>query len=368
MANIIYKDVQSIISTRQENSTFTTVVGSGLTYTFCDRTNLTSKEANYFVSFNLPFESDAFGTGTTLSLSKPELQQLNVDNIVIAPIPREYYSEFMDGRSITFIVPQVSGATSISGKTLISSTYSTLTKKQSSALLGNNIAYLFCDVINLPYTGTTNNGASDHSLKTTWNVSPYTSRPYAVSYTDVQNTDVNSDQRPASAVTFAVTVPATYPTATNQGYNYDIPVGFISLDKGFMVITHPSIVNNIPWTSGYTLYNNLSNTGATSATTAIYFNDNTNSKVTFYDIDINYKTSVVCVALPAEFYFSQNPTWDLVANLQELNNESNGFDSVQVTEIGLYNKNNEMIAIAKMDRPVEKTYTNVITFSLNIDV
>lgn len=368
MANIIYKDVTSVIATKQENATFTTVVGSGLTFTFADRTNLTSKEANYFVSFNLPFEYDAFLSASTLAVSKPELFQLNVDDIVIVPIPREYYNELIDGRSITFNVPQFSGVTGISGKTIISSTYSHLTKKQSSALLGNNIAYLFADVINKPYTGTTNNGANSFSARTTWNVSPYTSRPYAISYTDVQNSDINTDQRPYSSITFANSMPSTYPTTTNQGYNYDIPVGFVALDKGFMVLTHPSIVREIPWTSGYRLITNAANTGPTSATTNIYFTDAVNSKATFYDLDISYKTSVVCVALPGEFYFSQNPTWNLTYNLQELNNETYGFDPVQVTEIGLYNKNNEMIAIAKIDRPVEKTYTNVITFTLDIDV
>lgn len=368
MANVPYKPIQSIISTKQENATFTTINGSGLTYTYCDRTDLTSKEANYFVSFRLPFNQSKLATTSNLSLQNPEMQQLNVDNIVISPIPLGSYNELIDGRSITFNVPQLSGASSISAITVVSSTYSQLTKSQDSTLLGNNIAFLFCDDINLPRTGTTSNGTISGNTRTTWNVSPFINRPQAHAYSDLAVADINTDQRPWSGVNLAVTVNEVYPTNTNQGYNYDIPVGFVALDKGFMVLTHPDIVDNIPWTQGQQLHSNIANTGSSSGTTNIYFSATSVSNATFNDIDINFRTSVVCLALPTEFVFSSNLSWNLPYNLQELDNGTNGFDSVYVTEIGLYNKNNELIAVAKMDRPVEKTYTNLITFNLDIDV
>ena len=100
----------------------------------------------------------------------------------------------------------------------------------------------------------------------------------------------------------------------------------------------------------------------------IYFSATSVAQVTFTDISINFKTSVICLALPSEFAFSTNPSWNLTYNLQELNAGTNGFDAIQVSEIGLYNKNDELIAIAKLDRPTEKTYTNLITFNLDIDV
>jgi hypothetical protein len=368
MANVPYKPIQSIISTRIEETDFRTVNLSGLSYTKCDRTNLTSKEANYFISFNLPHTQSALDTGSTLSLSNPSLQQLNVDEMVICPIPLEEYHEIIDGRSITFKVPQFSGSTSLSAKTVVSSTYSQLTKYEDSPLLGNNIAFLFCDEINLPRTGTTGGGNTSFLSRASWNVLPFVDRPPAHAYSDLLSADINTDQRPWSGVNLAVQVDEIYPTNTNQGYNYDIPVGFVALDKGFMVLTHPGIVDNIPWTSGYTLHSNISNAGASSGTTDIYFNDATVSQVTFTDININFRTSVVCLALPGEFVFSTNPSWNLAYNLQELQNGTNGFDSVQVTEIGLYNKNSELIAVAKVDRPVEKTPTNLITFNLDIDV
>lgn len=366
MANIPFKPITSIISTKQESATFTTINDSGLTYTYCDRTDLTSKEANYFVSFRLPFNSTKLSTTSNLSLQNPELQQLNVDNIVIAPIPASSYNEIIDGRSVTFTVPSTTAISS--AITVVSSTYSQLTKSQNSVLLGNNIAFLFADDINLPRTGTTANGAISGITRSTWNVSPFINRPQAHAYSDLTVTDINTDQRPFSGVNLAVTVNEIYPTNTNQGYNYDVPVGFIVLDKGFMVLTHPDLVDNIPWTNGFNLHSNISNAGATSGTTDIYFTDTSVSQATFNDININFRTSVVCLALPTEFVFSSNLSWNLPFNLQERDNNTNGFDSVQVTEIGLYNKNDELIAVAKTDRPIEKTYTNLITFNLDIDV
>jgi len=368
MANVPFKPITSIISTKQESSTLTTIQLSALTYTFCDRTALTTAEANYFVSLRLPYTQSKLATTSNLSLQSPELQQLNVDNIVMAPIPASEYNEIIDGRSITFTVPQLSGTTSISAMTIVSSTYSQLTKGQNSTLLGNNVAFLFADDINVPRTGNTNNGNISGNTRTTWDVTPFINRPQAHAYSDLSVADINTDQRPWSGVNLAVTVNEIYPTNTNQGYNYDVPVGFVALDKGFMVLTHPDIVDNIPWDQGLQLHTNDVNTGSTSATTNIYFSDTSVSTATFTDIDINFRTFVVCLALPTEFVFSSNLSWNLPFNILERDNQTYGYDSVQVTEIGLYNRVDELIAVAKMSEPVEKTYTNLITFNLDIDV
>lgn len=372
MASSFFKTVTSTISTRQENSSLqnpntTFSSPSGLSYSLCNRLNTTEKSTNYFMSFNLPVSYSALASGSTLALANPEIFQINVDKIIVIPIPGECYGELVDGRSITFTVPQLSGATGMSAKTVVSSTYSTLQKKDSNIFLGNNLAFLFCDEINLPYTGTTNSGGVSHSGNTTWNTQLYTNRPAAVPYSNLSpSSDVNSDQRPFSAINFATQVTSTYPTNTNQGYNYDVPVGFVSLDKGFIILTHPKLVDNIPWTQGVEQISNVLN--ASSGVTNIYFTSTTNSNLTFYDIDINFKTSVVCIGLPAEFYFTNNPSWDLSKNTQEFNNNTNNFDPLFITEVGMYNRNNELIAIAKLSEPVEKNYTNLLTFNLDIDV
>ena len=182
MANNFYKPISSAVNTKQEVPSLQILTSSAVTYTLADRTELGTEEANYFQSFNLPYEQAAFSTASTLSMSNPSLQQLNVDRVLITPIPREYYDEMVDGRSFTFNVPQYSGATSaatLSAKTIVSSTYSSLVKRQNSPLIGDNIAFLFCDEINLPYNGTSAGGTVT-STAVSWDAIPFTNRPAAI--------------------------------------------------------------------------------------------------------------------------------------------------------------------------------------------
>lgn len=361
MPSNFHKPIQSIVSTKREVLTSKTVYSSGSTgvlWSKVDRTDLNAFATNYTTSFNIPFESDSFSSGSTLSTSYPELQQLNVNSFVIGAIDESNYNEMIDGRSITVSAP--------SGHLLVSSTYNTLQKSEDNILLGKNVAFLFCDALNKPYTGTTDGGSFSRSGVTSWSASSYFDRPAAVSYQNLQPMDINTDQRSWSSVSKSVNIPQTYPTNTNQGYNYDMPVGFVALDKGFIVLTHPALVTGITWTSGILpLQGSISNSGG--STDRVGFSG-TSVFTSFHDVDVEYKTTVVVVALPGEFHFSNNPSWDFEANLQEYQLGSNNFDPTYVTEIGLYNRNDELIAIAKLDRPKEKGYTGVLTFSLGIEV
>lgn len=364
-----FKPVQETINTRQEIHQLKRISGSSLSYTLTDRTDNNDKLANYFLSFNLPYRRENFASGSTLSQAKPELQQLNVDQIVISNIPKEDYNEILDGRSVTFEVPQQSGATGTSAKTIVSSTYNSLKKKSDNEFLGSNIAFLFSDDVNLPYKGTINGGQISKSGNTTWNTTDYNDRPAATPYLALQMADYNSDGRDYSNVSLAVNVPETYPSGGNslQGYNYDVPVGFVALDKGFTVLTHPDIVNNIPWTQGLDENNNV-NTGSTSSTTEIHFSSDTYSNMEFVDIDITYKTSIIALILPNEFYWTTNPSWNLQKNYEEQQNGTSGFDPVYINEIGLYNNDRELIAMAKLDRPLKKQHDDIVTFNLDIKV
>lgn len=360
------KPVSTPVNTRQEINTLVGVNGSGLTYSLCDRTLLSDKNSNYFLSFNLPYQQDAFLLTDPLSIARPEFQQLNVDKFILCNIPSTEYNELIDGRSISFVIPQLSGTTGLSAKTLISSTYSTLEKSQEDDFLGTNVSYFFCDEINLPYSGTINNNTVSKSGNTSWNSSvSYVKRPIATSYTDLQVQDVNTDQR--SVINYAVSIPSGYPTNTDQGYNYDIPCGFAALDKGFFIITHPSIVNNFPFNLGQKI-DGSANIGPTSATTNIYFSSTTKSTTTFVDIDVNYKTSVICYIMPGEFYKSTNPSYDQEEAMTEEKSGTNGFDPVYISEIALHNINGDVIAYVKLDQPLEKTYSDFYAFTIDLNV
>jgi len=148
----------------------------------------------------MPYEYGKLKTGSTLSLQNPELQQLNVDKMVISPIPLDKYSELIDGRSITFVVPQIDTVSTMSAKTIVSSTYHELTKYQNSPLLGNNIAFLFSDDINLPRTGSTLGTNTTSLPRTTWNETPFVNRPQAHAYSDLDVSDINTDTRHGNGI------------------------------------------------------------------------------------------------------------------------------------------------------------------------
>jgi hypothetical protein len=394
MAEINKRLVNSTTSIRKEVATWASLSGSKLSYTLADRSNVGSKYSHYFATFSIPHErsNSIFYSGDTIAKYNPEMFQLNVDKVVVIPISENNYSEYIDGRSITLKVPQWGDTY----KTIVSSFYSDKTKTTKIAdsplqYFGpNNVAFLFSDDVNKPYTGTTENGTVNRSLVSSWNpTTNFRNRPSAVAYqAEVKTLDYNKDQRPWSSVKLAVPVNQAYPKSLNtyddvtSGYNYDIPVGFVCLDKGYVVLTHPDIIDNIPWTSGSTIYEggygdgtgiageNIiigSNDGATSGTSRIVFTSTT-STLTYEDISIRYMTSVVCIAMPGEFFVSKNPTWPLSRNLAEINNHTTNFDSIFVSQIGLYNVNEQLIAVAKLDRPVEKTYDGLISFNLEIDI
>ena len=378
------KKVDSYVALQRESSRIKSMSEEDLEFTLCDRDNLTDKKGNYFISFNLPYKSSALPTACDVSTTFPELQQLNVDQIIIVPIPTEFYSEFIDGRTITMTVP-VNGSSTpnlLSGVTLISSTYTAVKplKSESSILLGDNIVFLFSDDINKPYTGKTRSEIDDvidNSTVSSWDpTGEYKDRPGATSYVEIKD-KYNTDQRPISGVSYAVSVANGYPD-NRDGYNYDIPCGFAVLDKGFIIITHPQIVNSFPWTSGFTSDNQAYvDDFNISSKTNIHFTGSSIADVSaegailsFQDIDTSFKMTAVCLALPREFYISNNITWDKDKAISQINGQEGfvNYDSIFISEIGLYNAIGELIAVAKLSEPIEKTYVNAITFEINLEM
>jgi hypothetical protein len=378
------KEVSSTLTVQTEESDLKDVFGGNLGFTLCDRTVVSDNKGSYFVSFNLPAAQSDFSTASTLSSFYPELQQMNVDKIVIVAIPPSYYSEFIDGRTIEMKVPQNGGTFPIlSSVTLYSSTYTSdkILKSETSPLLGDNVVFLFSDEINKPYTGLTINEigiTTSHSGKTSWNPdsSNFLKRPSAVQYLEVKRyLDTYNVATDTRAGKYSVPVGNAFPD-NRPGYNYDVPCGFAILDKGYIVLTHTAITSNIPWSSGLTQNNvpyidNLQVSGKTG----IYFTGITTSldpagELIFDDINTSFKTTAVCLALPKEFYISNNPTWNREKAIAALDEESGviTFDPIYVTEVGLYNALGELVAVSKLSQPYKKTYTNVFNFTIDIEM
>lgn len=385
MANIVdprfTKTVSSSITVQAEYVDDKIISGSEVLYTLCDRNATTNNRGNYFVSFGLPTSSSMLSSGSTISKYFPELYQLNVDKFIMVQIPLSAYSEYLDGRGFTLKVP--SGGTSV---TLISSTYSSdkpLKYGETNALLGDNITFLFSDAINKPYTGftATENGIrSNMSGNTTWepDLNDFNKRPSAVSYREVLGGGIspilnpfgipnglNTDKRPSPR--WSVAPPTNFPDGV-AGYNYDVPSGFCILDKGICILTHSALTSNFPWTSS------VDQAGGTPSGedeyVNCYFTNTAISSLEYVDINTSFKTTAICLAMPQEFWISNNGTWDRTAALNNLNSQTGilTINPVQVTEVGLYNQVNELIAVAKLSDYVEKTYINLVTFNIDIDM
>lgn len=380
------KEVSSALSLQTEKNSLKTIFKKDLRFTLCDRSDTSDKKGNYFASFNLPTSPNQLTTGSTLSLKFPELQQLNVDRIIMTSINSINFSEAIDGRSLTFSFPQISTSntqTTMSAVSIVSSTYTSdkILKYESSPLLGDNIVFLFSDSINKPYSGKTlteHGDVVDESTTLSWDPTDnYLDRPSAVSYQEVNDKRTyGTDLR--TKVKYSVNVGGnTYPD-NRSGYNYDIPVGFAFIDSGIVVVTHTGLTTNFPWQSGFTSNDaKYVENSDVSGKTNVYFTGTTDAsgsqdeaaQLTFTDINTSFQTNVICLAMPREFYLSNNPTWNRQKALASMNEDTGvlNFDSVFVSEIGLYNALGELIATAKLSELVEKNYVNLLTFTLEID-
>jgi PKD repeat protein len=72
-----------------------------------------------------------------------------------------------------------------------------------------------------------------------------------------------------------------------------------------------------------------------------------------------YKMAATCVATNQEFNATQNPSYD---------DRPTGRDSTYITEVALYNENNDLLMIGKLNKPIEKDETKYITIRMEIDL
>lgn len=266
---------------------------------------------NLYYSFSLPISNSQFTkfTGTTVQsggYSNTALSGIASTKILVIAIDGDEYSELIDGKSIKLDV-----ATPLQNYAL----YSTFERKgislvnEDSAIIdsssnlkqfGPNVALLFSDEIKKP------NGNPASS----WSTGYGQNKPFSISNKSLYNFREN----------------------INTSTSADEVVGIAYLDKGFMVITHPDIVDNFVLT------------GLTADYTSISFNTVRN----------RVSQSVTCVANRGEFGVSNNPTWTST-------------DIPRITEIGLYDATNTLIAIGKLNQTYEKPVDDFVAFNIIID-
>ncbi len=94
--------------------------------------------------------------------------------------------------------------------------------------------------------------------------------------------------------------------------------------------------------------------------TAMAFQNQTNIQSSIY----------FCRAAPGEFNYSTNPTYlDSNGNLQVIEDQTDPTERsfTFLTTCGLYNANNELMAVGKLSRPIEKNDEKDLTIRVRLD-
>ena len=68
-----------------------------------------------------------------------------------------------------------------------------------------------------------------------------------------------------------------------------------------------------------------------------------------------------------EFNYSNNPSFATGSNGQLANQDFENDPKVFVTTVGLYNKSNELLAVAKLSRPLEKSFSKEALLRVRLD-
>lgn len=271
----------------------------------------TDSLVNLFYSFGLPLNSteDAVYTGRTYAnggYSDTAISALSKTQIAVIAIPNANYGEIIDGKQLK--------VTLSAGTATTYTLYSTFQKTSVESTVQD--ANYVDGSSNLSQYG--NNIAllfSDDIMKPNGGD---TTLSWATGFGAVKPFSVNNKQ-------FFNLI------ATPQlGLSADSAVGIVYLDKGLIVITNPTLVG-------------IFNTGSTATT------------VTYNSVSTKVSQNIVCIANKGEFYTSTNKTF------------SSG-DIVRISEVGLYDKDNNLIAVAKTDRHVTKNINQVLALSISIDL
>jgi hypothetical protein len=289
-----------------------TASGGTLTQNLIDRNNgNTDSLVNLFYTFNLPLDSNGeyYFTGVTSDkggFSDTALSGIANTQIAVIGIDNTTYGELIDGKTIKIQI-----TTSLPATYTIYSTFqntgmpatmqdaSYVDTASNTKFLGENIAFLVSDDIQTP------NGGNP-------------SLSWATGYNTVKPFSINKKQQ------------YNFVTDTNVNENVDTVVGIAYLDKGFMVITHPTIVDFFDPTS--------------TATT-----------VTFTSLSTSVMQNVTCIADRGEFVSTTNPTFRVG-------------DTLRISEVGLYDNDMDLIAIAKLDRHLTKNVNDFFALGVKISL
>lgn len=341
--------------------TITSLSGPSLFFTKASRVDLTTRPyGNLFSSFNLPItqtqKNDFLSGGTFYNTA---LQNINQDNVILIEIPKNNYGEVIDGKTITLNIPQKTGSTKY--QVSVFCTYFNDNTQNTSQ--GNYNAQYSDSSAQAEYFGVPATADNNYQTNIGFLFSNSISTPKVNTGSTWSAWSTNNKFNQTNPITDS----SAKQFAQFDGSSKDEAVGVAYLDKGFFVITNPTLVNNFDYASGFSSgYDGITSgstyTGSTGFT-QIYFTGSSFSNANFTSYTTEFVQNITCIAMPNEFYESSNPTYFDVYPNGNINN-----DPVYITEVGLYNQNKELIAIAKLSEPVPKNKFNTVSFNINLKI
>lgn len=304
-------NISSTLSKISESNVTLTI--SSLSQNLIDRNDYdTNGLVNLFSSFGLPLTENQKTnyTGKTFSqggFSNTALSGFATDKILVIGIDNNFYGENLDGREI-----RVDITTSAASYTLYSTFQNTgLSTRRQDANYKDSSDTTRQLGLSLGFLMCDSIKPPSGNPSLSWATGFGANKPFSVGKKQLYNLQTN----------------------TNLALTADTVTGIAYLSKGLLVITDPTIVGE---------YNTAFS--GTSATT-----------VTFNSVATSVSQNITCIAGRGEFANSINPSWS-------------AGQPVAISELGLYDKQNRLIAYGKFDRHVLKNSDSFMSFGVKISV
>jgi len=88
------------------------------------------------------------------------------------------------------------------------------------------------------------------------------------------------------------------------------------------------------------------------------------SQLKLTSLDTVFKLRATCNSMLGDFYISNNQTWNRLSAKDPFSSN----EPLEITEVGLYNEMNELVAVSKFSQPINKTFLELLTFELDINL